>query len=203
MPMGRGGDDAEYHLPPTLRRVKMGVIVHLIGEVGHIGDEAVDESFHLAALVQQPETVRVDGHTPGDALPGRTLSGRVGRSFDVGQCVHISGQCMTDAHALPSSGFGGGSHFKVDLAQVDVGADDGNHHLVAEAPGLAGSGVGQADALGQAGAGGSQAGSRHEALHAVVQLDEEAALGHAGDGTLVALAQMAAFLSPPDLPADR
>ena len=64
MPMGRSGDDAEYHLPPTLRRVEMGVIVHLIGEVGHIGDEAVDESFHLAALVQQPETVRVDGHTP-------------------------------------------------------------------------------------------------------------------------------------------
>ena len=54
VPMGRGGDDAEYHLPPTLRRVEMGVIVHLIGEVGHIGDEAVDESFHLAALVQQP-----------------------------------------------------------------------------------------------------------------------------------------------------
>ena len=45
---------------------------------------------------------------------------------------------MTDAHTLPSSGFGGGSHFKVDLAQIDVGADDGDHHLVAEAPGLAG-----------------------------------------------------------------
>ena len=42
VPMGRGGDDAEYHLPRTLRRVKMGVIVHLIGEVGHIGDEAID-----------------------------------------------------------------------------------------------------------------------------------------------------------------
>lgn len=53
----------------------MGVIVHLIGEVGHIGDEAIDESFHPAALVQQPETVWVDGHTPGDALPGRPLSG--------------------------------------------------------------------------------------------------------------------------------
>ena len=75
VPMGRGGDDAEYHLPRTLRRVKMGVIVHLIGEVGHIGDEAVDESFHLAALVQQPETVRVDSHTPGDALPGCPSAG--------------------------------------------------------------------------------------------------------------------------------
>ena len=79
-----------------------------------------------------------------------------------GQCVHIRRQCMTDAHTLPSSGFGGGSHFKVDLAQIDVGADDGDHHLVAEAPGLAGSGVGQADALGQAGAGGSQAGGRRQ-----------------------------------------
>ena len=29
VPMGRGGDDAEYHLPPTLRRVEMGVIVHM------------------------------------------------------------------------------------------------------------------------------------------------------------------------------
>ena len=37
VPVGRSGDDAEYHLPPTLRRVEMGVIVHLIGEVGHIG----------------------------------------------------------------------------------------------------------------------------------------------------------------------
>ncbi len=37
-----------------------------------------------------------------------------------------------------------------------------------------------------------QAGSRHKALHAVVQLDEQAALGHAGNAALVALAQVTA-----------
>ena len=39
-PMGRGGDDAEDHLPAALRRVEMGVVVHRIGEVGLVGDEA-------------------------------------------------------------------------------------------------------------------------------------------------------------------
>ena len=41
---------------------------------------------------------------------------------------------------------------------------------------------------------GGQAGSRYKAFHAVFQLDEQAALGHAGDAALVALAQMAACI---------
>lgn len=42
----RAGGNAEYHLPPTLRRVEMGVVVHISSvRVGHIGDETVRRAF--------------------------------------------------------------------------------------------------------------------------------------------------------------
>lgn len=39
-------------------------------------------------------------------------------------------------------------HLKVNLAQIDVGTHDGDHHGIAQAPVPAGDGVGQAHALG-------------------------------------------------------
>ena len=83
---------------------------------------------------------------------------------------------------------------KVDLAQIDVCAHDGDHHGIAQVPVLAGNGGGKAHTLGKHGAGSGQAGSGHKALHAIFQLNEQAALGHAGDAALVALAQMAACI---------
>ena len=40
-------------------------------------------------------------------------------------------------------------HLKVNLAQIDVGTHDGDHHGIAQAPVPAGDGVGQAHALGE------------------------------------------------------
>ena len=52
------------------------------------------------------------------------------------------------------SPFGGsicGGGLKINLAQVDIGPDNGNHDAVAQGPLFARNGVGQADALGQQG----------------------------------------------------
>ena len=57
-----------------------------------------------------------------------------------------------------------GCDLKIDLAQVDVSTDDGDHHLIAQAPALAGDGVGKADTLGEVGAGGGEAGGGDKAL---------------------------------------
>lgn len=51
-------------------------------------------------------------------------------------------QALLNVHGL----FAFGCHLKIDLAKVDIGADDGDHHAVAQAPGLAGGGVRKADA---------------------------------------------------------
>ncbi len=89
-PALRHGVDAEDHLPGALFIVHGGIVIHLIPEVRLIGREPVDEPDDCAAVLEDPEMIRINPEPRREALSGGALRGREAERLNLRNSLKIS-----------------------------------------------------------------------------------------------------------------
>ena len=115
MPVLWCGVHAEDHLPGAMRIMLGGIRVHIVAQIGGVGDKSIDErnqspvngggacsrclGIVSCVVNHQPEAIGVHHQTFAQLVGARSLGGGETGGFDRRDCLQIVQGGMADQHA--------------------------------------------------------------------------------------------------------